>query len=289
MASDRLSWSAPTHLRACQCVPVWPSCFVRAVPFKPPRRRLRGTGVQPAARRLEAEVAGDLELPPCSGTSSSCGRNAPARFRIHSKRKSEAGVSHLTRLLQRNERDALVRRDQIAHIYGRVACGAAAGPAWRTPTSTVVQTPEDFVARVAELGLEGAVAKRLDLRYLPGRRSTRWIKHKARREEQPAITGVRRSPRAEPRRCSWLECCPMARSGGAGAIELGLRRETVDELEQRLAELHPRRRGRVAWYPAKVSVLASVHGLARWCRSSRRWMVLPDGPVSDAALRRMVS
>ncbi len=40
MASDRLSWSAPTHLRACQCVPVWPSWFVRALPFKPPRRRL---------------------------------------------------------------------------------------------------------------------------------------------------------------------------------------------------------------------------------------------------------
>ena len=36
VASDRLSWSAPTHLRACQCVPVWPSCFVRALPFKPP-------------------------------------------------------------------------------------------------------------------------------------------------------------------------------------------------------------------------------------------------------------
>ena len=100
MASDRLSWSAPTHLRACQCVPVWPSCFVRALPFEPPRRRLRGTGLQPAAWRLEAEVAGDLELP--LGTNSSCGRNAPARFSIHSKRKSEAGISHLTRLSQRN-------------------------------------------------------------------------------------------------------------------------------------------------------------------------------------------
>jgi hypothetical protein len=65
VASDRPSWSAPAHLRACQCVPVWPSCFVRVLPFKPPRRRLRGTGLQPAARRLEAEVAGDLlELPP---------------------------------------------------------------------------------------------------------------------------------------------------------------------------------------------------------------------------------
>jgi len=35
----------------------------------------------------------------------------------------------------------------------------------------VVQHPGDFVARVAELGLEGVVAKRLDSRYTPGRRS----------------------------------------------------------------------------------------------------------------------
>ena len=65
MASDPLSWSAPTHLRACQCVPIWPSRFVRALPFKPPHRRLGGMGLQPAARRLEAEVAGATwSLPP---------------------------------------------------------------------------------------------------------------------------------------------------------------------------------------------------------------------------------
>ena len=46
------------------------------------------------------------------------------------------------------------------------------GPAWRTPTSLVVDSAEDFVARVAELGLEGVVAKRRDSRYCPraGRR-----------------------------------------------------------------------------------------------------------------------
>jgi bifunctional non-homologous end joining protein LigD len=43
------------------------------------------------------------------------------------------------------------------------------GLAWRTPASIVVQRAEDFVARVEELGLEGAVAKRLDPRYAPGR------------------------------------------------------------------------------------------------------------------------
>ena len=50
------------------------------------------------------------------------------------------------------------------------------GAAWRTPASLVVERAEDFVARVAELGLEGVVAKRLDSRYQPGRRSSAWIK-----------------------------------------------------------------------------------------------------------------
>jgi hypothetical protein len=62
---------------------------------------------------------------------------------------------------------------------------------------------------------------------------------------------------------------------GAGSIELGLRRELVDLLEQRLAELPLRRRGAVAWYPADVSVIASIHGL-------------PDRPVRDAVLRKVL-
>lgn len=58
----------------------------------------------------------------------------------------------------------------------------------------------------------------------------------------------------------------------AGAIELGLRHEILEELEQRLAALPVCRRGAVAWYPAEVSVIASVHGLR-------------NGLVRDAILR----
>jgi hypothetical protein len=58
----------------------------------------------------------------------------------------------------------------------------------------------------------------------------------------------------------------------AGTIELGLRGETVRQLEQRLAGLPGRQRGAVAWYPPEVSVIASVHGF-------------PDGLVRDAILR----
>ena len=64
---------------------------------------------------------------------------------------------------------------------------------WRTPASVVVERSEDFVARVEELGLEGVVAKRLGSTYIRGRRCTAWVKHKLRRVECLAMTGVRRT------------------------------------------------------------------------------------------------
>jgi bifunctional non-homologous end joining protein LigD len=149
------------------------------------------------------------------------------------------------------------------------------GPAWRTPASIVVDQPEDFVDRVAELGLEGVVAKRRDSQYLPGRRTTAWLKQKLRREERLAVTGLRRT------RAGAIEAIFVARpqpDGSficAGSIELGLRPELIRVLEQQLAELPVRRRGALAWYPAVVSVLASLHGL-------------PDRPVRDAILREVL-
>jgi hypothetical protein len=54
-----------------------------------------------------------------------------------------------------------------------------------------------------------------------------------------------------------------------------MHRDLVERLEIRLAELLARRRGVVAWYPAAVSVVASLHGLH-------------DGPVRDAILRQVL-
>jgi ATP-dependent DNA ligase len=135
-----------------------------------------------------------------------------------------------------------------------------------------VERSEKFVARVAELGLEGVVAKRLDSGYLAGRRSASWIKHKLRREERLAVAGIRRSPdgRAE----AVFVACRMADGTirSAGAIDLGLSRDILEELEHRLAELPVRCRGAVASYPPEVSVLTSLHRL-------------PDGLVRDAIRR----
>jgi bifunctional non-homologous end joining protein LigD len=149
------------------------------------------------------------------------------------------------------------------------------GPGWRTPASIVLDRSEAFVAGVAKLGLEGVVAKRLDSRYTPGRRSATWIKHKLRRLERLTVTGVRRRPDG---RTEMLFVARQLADGSlirAGSIELGLRPDLMQELERRIAELPARHRGAVDWYPPEVSVVASVHGL-------------PDGAVRDAVLREIV-
>jgi bifunctional non-homologous end joining protein LigD len=149
------------------------------------------------------------------------------------------------------------------------------GPAWRTPASLVLDSAEEFVARVVDLGLEGVVAKRRDSRYLSGRRTTVWLKHKVRREERLAVTGLRRTRAGAVEAIFVARRHPDGSFTGAGSIELGLHRDLVERLEARLAELPARRRGTVAWYPAEVSVVASLHGL-------------PDRPVRDAILRHVL-
>jgi len=105
------------------------------------------------------------------------------------------------------------------------------GPAWRTPASVVVERSEDFVARVRDLGLEGVVAKRLNSTYLPGRRSTSWLKHKLRCEEHLAVTGVRRTREGHMEAIFVARSQPDGSFTAAGAVELGLHREPVEQLE----------------------------------------------------------
>ncbi len=149
------------------------------------------------------------------------------------------------------------------------------GPAWRTPASIVLERSGAFVAGVAQLGLEGVVAKRLDSRYTPGRRSPSWIKHKLRRYERLAVTGVCRRPDGRTEAVFVARQLPDGSVIRAGSIELGLRPDLIQALDRRLAELPAHHRGAVAWYPPEVSVIASVHGL-------------PDGAVRDAVLREIV-
>jgi hypothetical protein len=98
------------------------------------------------------------------------------------------------------------------------------------------------------------------------------VKHKLRREERLAVTGIRGSAEERTEAVFVARRRPDGAIRSAGAIELGLRREIVQELEQRLSTLPSHQRGAITWYPAEVSVIASVHGL-------------PDGLVRDGLLR----
>jgi bifunctional non-homologous end joining protein LigD len=62
------------------------------------------------------------------------------------------------------------------------------GPSWQTPRSHRGQG-EALLRLTEERGLEGLVAKRLDSRYLPGRRSRAWLKVKNTRSQELVIGG----------------------------------------------------------------------------------------------------
>jgi bifunctional non-homologous end joining protein LigD len=80
------------------------------------------------------------------------------------------------------------------------------GPTWQTPASHVGDGAALLAAARAR-GLEGVVAKRLDCPYMPGRRSTGWLKVKNVRETDVVVAG-------------WLEG-EGRRNGRLGALVVG--------------------------------------------------------------------
>jgi bifunctional non-homologous end joining protein LigD len=91
----------------------------------------------------------------------------------------------------------------------------------------------------AEQGLEGIVAKRLDSRYLPGRRSPAWIKVKHRRRQELVIGGwLPEQGRAE--RIGALLVGYHDKDGllrYAGRVGSGFNQADIADLEERLAPL----------------------------------------------------
>jgi bifunctional non-homologous end joining protein LigD len=62
------------------------------------------------------------------------------------------------------------------------------GPTWQTPSNHRGEA-EALLGLTEERGLEGLVAKRLDSRYLPGRRSRAWLKVKNTRSQELVVGG----------------------------------------------------------------------------------------------------
>jgi bifunctional non-homologous end joining protein LigD len=73
------------------------------------------------------------------------------------------------------------RRRLLADLVG-------AGPHWSVPAYHVGDG-QALLDTVRDLGLEGLIAKRLDSRYEPGRRSRAWLKVKVRRQQELVVGG----------------------------------------------------------------------------------------------------
>jgi bifunctional non-homologous end joining protein LigD len=91
------------------------------------------------------------------------------------------------------------------------------GPSWQTPSNHRGEG-KALLRLTEERGLEGLVAKRLDSRYLPGRRSRAWLKVKHTRSQELVIGG-------------WLPG-KGGREGTIGALLVGY--HTEDDEGQRL-------------------------------------------------------
>jgi len=131
-------------------------------------------------------------------------------------------------------------------------------PAWCTPRRFTGAEGEALIGATADQGIEGVLAKRLDARSTPGRRSTAWIKHEHRRREQLVITGWRERNGALP------DLLLARRHGGdlvpAGSASLGLGTAQRTAL---MAQLQPRRGADAPLAPGVASRSATRE---RWAR-----------------------
>ena len=115
-----------------------------------------------------------------------------------------------------------------------------AGDFWSTPGDFVGVDGEDILAASLAQGLEGVVAKRLDSRYLPGKRSDLWTKVKNFRTQEVVIAGWRAG---EGRRAGTVGALLMGIHDDAGnlvyagKVGTGFTDRILDELSTLLARL----------------------------------------------------
>jgi bifunctional non-homologous end joining protein LigD len=112
------------------------------------------------------------------------------------------------------------------------------GPAWRVPAAHPGEG-KLLLAATAKQGLEGLVAKRLECRYEPGRRSGNWLKIKHTMRQELVIGGW--AP-GEGRRAKRIGALLMGyyEDGSfvyAGRVGTGFTEKTLDQLQKRLEPL----------------------------------------------------
>ena len=112
------------------------------------------------------------------------------------------------------------------------------GPAWRVPAAHLGEGTRLLAATAAQ-GLEGIVAKRVDSRYEPGRRTPAWVKIKHTFRQELVIGGWLPG---EGRRTERIGALLMGYYADgvllyAGRVGTGFTEATLDDLAQRLAPL----------------------------------------------------
>jgi bifunctional non-homologous end joining protein LigD len=113
------------------------------------------------------------------------------------------------------------------------------GPAWRVPAVHPGRGEALLEATEAQ-GLEGIVAKRLDSRYEPGRRTGAWVKIKHTRRQELVIAGWLPGEGRRTERIGALLMGVYDEDGAlryAGRVGTGFTDRTLDDLRARLAPL----------------------------------------------------
>lgn len=113
------------------------------------------------------------------------------------------------------------------------------GRHWQTPPSFTGAAGGDVLAVSRQHGLEGVVAKRLDSRYEPGRRSGSWIKIKNLRHQEAVIGGWQPGEGGRAGQLGSLLVGVQEPAGlaFAGHVGTGFSQQTLAMLGRRLAPL----------------------------------------------------
>jgi bifunctional non-homologous end joining protein LigD len=154
------------------------------------------------------------------------------------------------------------------------------GAHWQVPPSFTAESGADLQAVSKEHGLEGIMAKRLQSRYEPGRRSAAWRKIKNVRRQEVVIGGWKPG---EGGRAGWIGSLLVGvyDEGGVlaycGHVGTGFTQQTLRMLGERLAALRrdtspfgtpiPREEARSAQWVEPV--LVAEVGFAEWTRTGR--------------------
>lgn len=113
------------------------------------------------------------------------------------------------------------------------------GPHWQTPPSFTEAASADVLAVSQQHGLEGVVAKRLESRYEPGRRSGSWVKIKNLRHQEAVVGGWQPGEGGRAGQIGSL-LAGVQEPGGlafAGHVGTGFSQQALRLLSERLAPL----------------------------------------------------